>query len=598
MIHEEHEMKDDMDFKLLARLMRFAKGHISGLVGSIILLLFVIATDLLRPIILGRAVDEVITNQALTSMVTKENMLMKWIILFIILLIAGMLVSYFQTILLNRTGQMIIYGIREQLFSHLQGLSVEFYNQHPVGKLVTRVTNDTETLNEMYTSVIANSVKSVLTIIGISIMMMILNLRLSLLVFSVIPLVLFSTFLFRKFSRKAYRDVRTRVSMINTYLSEHISGMKIVQIFSKEEKKLEQFDEINDLLYEANRREVLVFGIYRPTMYLIYVIGLGAVVGYGGYQVLSGDMTIGVLVIFLQYVSNFFDPIQQLAEQFNILQSAFAAAEKIFSLLDDENRIENPEGAKGLEDVKGRIEFRDVTFSYIPGEPVLKKVNFVVEPGETVAFVGATGAGKTSILNLLSRYYDIDDGSITIDDQDIRKLDKYEIRRNVGQMLQDVFLFTGTIRDNIKLGDETIRDEEMIEAARYVNAHGFIERLPNKYEEKVYERGATYSAGQRQLLSFARTLAYDPKILILDEATANIDTETEILIQDALTKLMEGRTTLVVAHRLSTIQHADKIVVLSHGEVKEIGNHQTLLQKRGLYYQLYQLQMNSQGDLV
>ena len=598
MIHEEHEMKDDMDFKLLARLMRFAKGHISGLVGSIILLLFVIATDLLRPIILGRAVDEVITNQALTSMVTKENMLMKWIILFVILLIAGMLVNYFQTILLNRTGQKIIYGIREQLFSHLQGLSVEFYNQHPVGKLVTRVTNDTETLNEMYTSVIANSVKSVLTIIGISIMMMILNLRLSLLVFSVIPLVLFSTFLFRKFSRKAYRDVRTRVSMINTYLSEHISGMKIVQIFSKEEKKLEQFDEINDLLYEANRREVLVFGIYRPTMYLIYVIGLGAVVGYGGYQVLSGDMTIGVLVIFLQYVSNFFDPIQQLAEQFNILQSAFAAAEKIFSLLDDENRIDNPEGAKNLECVKGRIEFKDVTFSYIPGEPVLKKVNFVVEPGETVAFVGATGAGKTSILNLLSRYYDIDDGSITIDDQDIRKLDKYEIRRNVGQMLQDVFLFTGTIRDNIKLGDETISDEEMIEAARYVNAHGFIERLPHKYDEKVYERGATYSAGQRQLLSFARTLAYDPKILILDEATANIDTETEILIQDALTKLMEGRTTLVVAHRLSTIQHADKIVVLSHGEVKEIGNHQTLLQKRGLYYQLYQLQMNSQGDLV
>jgi ABC-type multidrug transport system fused ATPase/permease subunit len=366
--------------------------------------------------------------------------------------------------------------------------------------------------------------------------------------------------------------------------------MKIVQIFGKEKAKLKAFDEINDGLLKANLKELIVFGIYRPSMYLIYVIGLGIVLGYGGYQVIHHMLTIGVLVIYLQYISNFFDPIQQLAEQFNILQSAFAAAEKIFSLLDEEPENKTIIAPKVLDQVEGRIEFRNVSFAYVEDEYVLKDISFSVEPGETVAFVGATGAGKTSILNLLSRYYEIQHGEILLDGHNIKKLDPHSIRAHVGQMLQDVFLFTGDIKENIRLGDTTITEEAIVEAAKTVNAHHFIEKLPDHYDAHVYERGSTFSAGQRQLLSFARTLAYKPSVLVLDEATANIDTETEVLIQDALLKLMEGRTTLVVAHRLSTIQHADKIVVLHKGRIKEIGNHQTLLNKKGLYYNLYQLQ--------
>ncbi len=681
----EHEMASQIDRKLLKRLLGYATKHKWPIVLSLALLVVVVAIDLARPVIIGKAVDEVIINydkiysvveaevdmtqmkgsvviqgqslvleeqsedslgkkailvygeegyylvsdltmdEALaiqsdayvdgtgaTSQVvsgdsdylgvlmSKEEMrllrqsdfgkLVRLMVIFIGILIAGLLIGYYQTILLHYTGQKIIYDIRKDIFAHIQGLSVEFFNEHPVGQLVTRVTNDTETLNEMYTSVIVNSVKSVLTLIGIAGMMMVLNLRLSLIVFMVVPLIGLATWLFRKYSRKAYRDVRTKVSAVNTFLSEHISGMKIVQIFHKEKSKMAAFNEINTGLKKANLRQLLIFGVYRPSMYFLYVIGLGLVLGFGGWQVMKGLLTLGVLVMFIQYISNFFDPIQQLAEQFNILQSAFASAEKIFTLLDDHAVIEDAANAKELKQIDGRIEFKNVSFAYVEDDYVLKDVSFTVEPGETVAFVGATGAGKTSILNLLSRYYDIQEGEILIDGVNIKHLKKHNIRRHIGQMLQDVFLFTGTIRDNISLGDESISEEAMIEAAKTVNAYPFISKLKEGFKEPVYERGATFSAGQRQLLSFARTLAYKPSILVLDEATANIDTETEILIQDALKKLMEGRTTLVVAHRLSTIQHADKIVVLHKGRIKEIGNHQTLLANKGLYYNLYRLQ--------
>ncbi|PKM68882.1 MAG: ABC transporter ATP-binding protein [Firmicutes bacterium HGW-Firmicutes-2] len=673
---EDQNIESGYDGVLLKRLLKYAKKHYFAIALSMILLVVVVGIELIRPIIIGQAIDEVIVNyQKIYSQVSPEegfgiagtgyvedednlmaaskatiiydegryyfiqdltyeealsirdeegslddegnfvteqgltysamlltpeeidllrsmdySALLRLMVIFIIILIAGLLIAYLQTILLHYTGQKIIYEIRDEVFAHIQGRSIEFFNQNPVGKLVTRVTNDTETLNEMYTSVIVNSVQSVLTLVGISVMMVVLNWRLALAVFLVLPLVLLSTLIFRKYSRKAYRDVRSRVSMVNTFLSEHISGMKIVQIFGKEKAKLKAFDDINDGLFKANMKELMVFGVYRPTMYLIYVLSLAMVLGFGGYQVMEGLLTIGVLVIYLQYISNFFDPIQQLAEQFGILQSAFAAAEKIFSLLDDDQSIENQEHPIALESVKGHIEFKNVWFAYNEDEYVLKDISFTVNPGETVAFVGATGAGKTSVLNLLTRYYDIQQGEILLDGHNIKTLDKHNIRKHVGQMLQDVFLFTGDIKENIRLGEESISDEDVVAAAKFVNAHIFIEKMTNKYDEHVFERGATLSAGQRQLLSFARTLAYKPSVLVLDEATANIDTETEVLIQDALLKLMENRTTLVVAHRLSTIQHADKIVVLHKGRIKEIGNHQTLLSKKGLYYNLYQLQ--------
>ena len=681
MREEQEQMTTEVDRKIVRRLLGYGRKHALAITFSLFLLVLVVGVELIRPVLIGRAVDEVIVNyttvysevgdpsidnaitvgqryliedesnrypdapkamlvygskgyhlaydltyeeavdlkveasvwegdsgpvvvkagreyatevmsqDAMTQLRMDDFRSLLWLIgLYLALLIVGMVISYYQTVLLHYTGQRIIYEIREEIFEHIQALSVEFFNDRPVGQLVTRVTNDTENLNEMYTNVVVNAFRSTLTMIGIGAMMFILSWRLSLAVFTVLPLIVFATWLFRRHSRKAYRDVRSHVSAMNSFLSEHISGMKILQIFHREDRKLEEFDGINTDLKKANLRQLFIFGIYRPSMYFIYTIALALVLGYGGRQVMSGVLTIGVLVMFIQYVNNFFDPIQQLAEQFNILQSAFASAEKIFSLLDETEIIEDKDGAEALEEVRGHIEFKNVSFAYTEDEYVLKDVSFTVEPGETVAFVGATGAGKTSILNLLSRYYDIQKGDILIDGKNIKDLKKHSIRQHIGQMLQDVFLFTGDISDNIRLGDETVTDEDMIEATKYVNAHPFISRLKDQYKEHVYERGATFSAGQRQLLSFARTLAYKPSVLVLDEATANIDTETELLIQDALAKLMEGRTTLVVAHRLSTIQHADKIVVLHKGRVKEIGNHQTLLANKGLYYNLYKLQ--------
>lgn len=681
--NEAGDMKKGYDRVIIRRLFTYAKPYVAWIVFSLVLLIGVVGVELLRPILVGSAVDDMIsrydepyamveegepgaiaigqvyvvedkelkqknrlkarivhdeayeqpyflvthlTDEELEAMknteaVTKTDEgyaiangdttkqaiqldeeqikqlrkeqidgLLRITILFIVILIIGLVVSYFQKIILHYTGQKIIYNIRNEVFAHLQGLSVKFFNNNPVGKLVTRVTNDTETLNEMYTNVIVNSVKSMLMLVGITVMMFVLDWRLTLAIFIVIPLIIIASMLFRHFSRKCYREVRTKVAAINTFLSEHISGMRIVQIFSQEEQKMKAFDKANNDLKKSYLKQLIVFGIYRPTMYLLYVVGLSIVLGYGGYMVIKGQMSIGKLIIFIQYISSFFDPIQQLAEQFNILQSAMASAEKIFTLLDEDSKIENRDNPLALEQVKGEIEFRNVWFAYNDEEWVLKDVSFKVKPGETVAFVGATGAGKTSILNLLSRYYDIQKGDIFLDGHNIKALELSKLRSHIGQMLQDVFLFTGDIKSNIRLREDYITENQIVEASKYVNADKFISKLPSKYDEQVYERGATFSAGQRQLLSFARTLAFDPSILILDEATANIDTETELLIQDALYKLMEGRTTLVVAHRLSTIQHADNIIVLHKGRIKEIGNHQELLAKKGIYHNLYKLQ--------
>ncbi|MCG8539419.1 MAG: ABC transporter ATP-binding protein/permease [Clostridia bacterium] len=516
--------------------------------------------------------------------------LMRFALLFVIIVLLGSGVQYLQALLLQYTGQKIIYKIRMDVFSHVQNMEIDFFNSIPIGKLVTRVTNDTETINEMYTSVIINSVKNIFILVGIVIAMISFNFRLSLLTYSVIPILIGSTIIFRKYSKIIYRQIRENVAAVNGFLSEHISGIKVIQVFAKEEEKYDEFVKINGQLNKSNKNQITAFSIFGPSLYFLRITSTAIIMYFGGRYVLEGIITIGILIAFTQYISRFFTPLQQLAEQFNVFQSAMASAERIFGLLDRKPKLRDKEDGIKPDKMKGCIEFKNVWFSYKEDEWVLKDVSFKIEAGEAVAFVGATGAGKTTILSLIGKYYDIQKGEILIDGINIKDIKTENLRKHIGQMLQDVFIFSGDIESNIKLKNDGITDEDMIKSSKYVNAHRFIEKLPGKYKHEVHERGATLSAGERQLLSFARTLVREPSILILDEATANIDTETEKLIQDALYKIMKGRTTLAVAHRLSTIQHSDKIIVMHKGRVNEIGSHQELLDKKGLYYNLVQLQ--------
>jgi len=460
-----------------------------------------------------------------------------------------------------------------------------------VGKIVTRVTNDVEALNEMYTQILVRLIKNFAKIIGLMVVMFLLNAKLAALTLCLMPLIVVLTIVFKSISKTTYRIVRTKLTALNTYLSEHLSGMKVIQIFAKEKEKDMEFKDRARDMFHASYREMLVFAIFRPLMYILSIVALCIILGVGSNIVLEGVITAGTLYIFSDYIRSFFDPIQELAEQFSTLQSAMASAEKIFTILDEEPLVKNPENPVELGKVKGRIEFENVWFAYQGEDWILKDVSFTIEPGQRVAFVGATGAGKSSILNLIGRYYDIQKGRITIDGVDIKEMSTDELRSAIGQVQQDVFMFTGDIKSNIRLKNEEITEDEIKEAARYVNADGFIEQLEQGYDEPVTERGATLSAGQRQLISFARTLAYDPAILVMDEATANIDTETESLIQEALEKLMQNRTTIMVAHRLSTIQHADKIMVMHKGRIRETGTHQELLAQDGIYKKLYELQL-------
>ncbi|MCR5154532.1 MAG: ABC transporter ATP-binding protein/permease, partial [Lachnospiraceae bacterium] len=444
-----------------------------------------------------------------------------------------------------------------------------------------------------YTSILVRLIKNIAKIIGLTGVLVYFSVKLAAVSFALIPLIVVITLFFKRASKTIYRITRTKLTAINTYLSEHISGMKAIQIFDREPEKSKEFDERADNYFDASYREMLIFAVFRPAMYLLSTGALCLVLGYGGFSVLNMSITVGTLYIFTNYIGSLFEPIQELAEQFGTLQQAFASAEKIFTILDEEPTVKNPENPVTPDKIKGRIVFDHVWFAYNNEDWVLKDVSFTIEPGQKVAFVGATGAGKTSVLSLIGRYYDIQKGSITIDGIDIRELNKDTLRSAIGQVQQDVFLFTGDIRSNIRLKNENITDDDIKAAAKYVNAAGFIEKLERGYDEPVTERGTTLSAGQRQLISFARTLAYDPAILVMDEATANIDTETEVLIQDALEKLMKGRTTIMVAHRLSTIQHADKIIVLHKGEIRESGKHQELLAANGIYKKLYELQLAS-----
>lgn len=574
----------------MKRLMSYLKPHKWLMILACFLVVGGICVELYKPIIIGNAIDDYITNNIELELEAAFTGILRAGALYALMLLLGFVLNSSTTWILQNIGQSIIYKLREEVFAHIHSLSVSFFNTEPVGKLVTRVSNDTEAVNELFSQILAKLFKNSVKIIGFALVMLSIDVKMALYSFLLLPIVTALTFFFRYLSRKAYRITRNRITELNTFLSEHISGMKLIQIFAREKEKYKEFETKSTLLFQANWREVMTFAVFRPCIYMLSVIAMAVVIGQGSASVLSGTVSLGTLFIFINYIGSFFEPIQELAEQFGTLQSSLASAEKLFSILDEKPEIVNPEYPKKVQ-IKGRIEFKHVWFAYEKEDYILKDVSFVIEPGEKVAFVGATGAGKSSILNLIGRYFDVQKGEILIDGVDIRQMDTDVLRRAIGQVQQDVFIFTGDIKGNISLKNENISQEEIVRAAHIVNADSFINKMPHGFDESVTERGSTLSAGQRQLLSFARTLAYQPTILVLDEATANIDTETESLITQALEKLMEGRTTIMVAHRLSTIQHADKIIVMHKGEIRESGSHQELLEQDGMYKKLYDLQL-------
>lgn len=592
----DRNMKDG---DIVRRLLVYAKPHIGAFISVLVIMALTIAYDIVSPIIVGKITGMVAEDFELAGLFTH-------VAAYVGILIISVLCTYFQAIILQKIGQKILSALREKVFTHIESLSHEQLHHIPVGKLVTRVTNDTNAISMMFTNILVNLIKNAFVVVGIFIAMLCINVQLTLMVLCFVPFVVLFTVIFRKFSRKAYREVKDGTTDINTYLSENLSGMKITQIFNREERKMKDFVTRSKKLGKAKSKQMFVFGIFRPMVYALYISSVLCLFYLGGKGYIQGTTFLGqviaveTLVTFYMYISKFFNPIQSLAEQFNALQSAFASAEKIFSILDMDPIVVDEPDAIELETVRGEIEFKDVWFAYKPDEWVLQGVCFKVEAGQTVAFVGSTGSGKTTILSLICRNYDIQKGEILIDGINIKKIKISSLRRHFGQMLQDVFLFSGTIRSNIVLRMDDVEEQQIIDACKYVNADTFINKLENGLDEEVRERGNNFSAGQRQLLSFARTILHKPSVMILDEATANIDTETEILIQDSLTRMMKIGTMLVVAHRLSTIQHADNIILLSHGKIMEQGTHSELLAQKGRYHKLYMLQyekslQNQQG---
>ena len=581
------------DTEITKRLLKYAKPHWKSFLIVFFIMLLSIAYDIVSPIIISKIAD----------MLTKDfemKQIFTMIGVYASILLVSLFCQYCQAIILQKTGQRIISALRYDTFEHIEKLSHQQFAEIPVGKLVTRVTNDTNAVSMMFTNIFVNLTKNSLVIIGVLAAMFFMNLQLTLMVLCFAPFIIIFTVIFRKFSRKAYRKVKDGTTNINTFLSENLSGMKIIRIFDRKKEKKAEFDEKNNELGRAKRRQIFVFGIFRPTIYMLYISSILALLYLSGRGYIKGlsfagqVITADVLVAFYIYIQKFFNPIQTLAEQFNWLQSAFASAEKIFTILDIKPEIVDMPDAVDIGEIKGEIEFDHVWFAYKEEHWILKDVSFKAEAGQTVALVGPTGAGKTTILSLLCRNYDIQKGRILIDGVDIRKYTVSSLRRQFGQMLQTVFLFSGTIKSNIVLRDETLSDEEVWEACKYVNADKFISQLDDGLEHEVREFGNNFSAGQRQLISFARTVLYKPKIMILDEATANIDTETEQLIQDSLERIMNIGTMLIVAHRLSTIQHSDNIIVLADGQIAEQGTHEELLARHGRYYNLYTLQHRRQ----
>lgn len=582
----ENINKNEMNKKSSTmRLIAYMKPYAHWVIFALLLVLGLTAFDLYRPMLVGDAIDTFGANG-------DYDVIIATAIKYAVVLALSFAFNIAQTWILQKTGQNIILQMRKDLYRHIQSLGSRYFDITPVGKLVTRVTNDVEALNEMYSGILVQLFRNIVKIVGLAGVMLVLDVRLAAISFVLMPLVIGLTVLCQKIARNIYRLYRTRLTDINTFLSEHLSGMKIIQIFGRQERKFEEFHDKNTKLYKAFYREMLMYAVFRPIIYILSILSLMIVLWFGSRNVFDEIISVGTLYIFSNYIRSFFDPIQELAEQFSTLQSSIASAEKIFTVMDEDEFIPEVENPKQPDKITGKIEFDHVWFAYDGENYVLKDVSFVINPGEKVAFVGATGAGKSSILNLIGRYYDIQKGHIYIDGIDIRQLSKKQLRSAIGQMQQDVFIFEGDVAYNIRLNDDAITDAQVKAAAEYVNASHFIEKLPQGYHEPVTERGATFSAGERQLLSFARTLAHNPSILVMDEATANIDTETEILIQEALEKLMDGRTTIMVAHRLSTIQHADCIMVMHKGRICERGTHRELLEQDGIYRKLYELQIS------
>jgi ATP-binding cassette, subfamily B, multidrug efflux pump len=584
---EDEVLGKAYDSRLMKRLLTYIKPYRKYVFFAIFLNIIVAALGPLRPYLTEIAVDKYIAKS------DYQGLLLIGILLFASLLLQAV-IQYFLTYFTQLLGQKTIFDLREQLFTHTQRLALRFYDKTPIGRIVTRVTNDIESLNDLFSSGIVMIFSDVFIILWIFAFMFFMDVKLSLVTLSVLPVLIYGTFVFRKKVRERYRDVRLHLARLNSYMQEHITGMSIVQIFNKQKAEKERFYGINGDHRDAWIKSVFYYAIFYPGVELISSIAVGLIIWYGGGEVLRSSLTIGVLFAFLQYTEMFFRPIRDLSEKYNIMQTAMASSERIFKLLDNKTFIKNAENPVDIKKLHGGIEFKNVWFAYNDEEYVLKDVSFKINPGETIAIVGATGAGKTTLINILTRFYDIQKGSILVDGIDIRTIDKKELRKYISIVLQDVFLFSGTVNSNISMDNDEIPEEKIINAAKLVGADKFIESLPQKYDEMVMERGATLSVGQKQLISFARALAYDPQILVLDEATSSVDTETEILIQKAIEKLLVGRTAIVIAHRLSTIQNADKIIVMHKGEVRETGNHQELLAKRGIYFKLYQLQYKDQ----
>lgn len=589
--HDDDILGKAYDSALLRRLLRYLKPYRWAVVLGVFLLLVSTFLTLSIPYLVKEAIDSGIA----IGDSNRLAVLMGWVIL---VLVADFLVRYAQTYLVQWMGQQAVFDLRQGVFSHLQKLNLSFYDKNPVGRLLTRVTSDVSVLGELFSSGVVAIFGDLFTLIGIVAYMVYLDLELSLVTFTVLPLLVYATMVFRKKARESYRQVRLGIAKINAYLSEHIGGMTVVKLFAQKERSQARFTGLSAELREAHLKSVLYHAVFFPVVEIIGAVSLALIIWYGGADVLAGALTFGTIAAFVQYVDRFYQPIRDLAEKYNILQSAMASSERIFKLLDTHPEFESPPGARKVENVRGEIRFENVWFAYRPGEWVLKDINLTIRPGEKVAIVGATGAGKTSLVGLLTRFYDYQKGKIFLDGVELKELEISSLRRTIGLVLQDVFLFSGDIAYNIRLGNPSISDEKLTTAARRVNLERFVNRLSGGYRAVVEERGSTFSVGQKQLLSFARALAFDPKILILDEATSSVDTETELLIRDALEKLLAGRTSLVIAHRLSTVEKSDRIIVLHKGEIRETGTHAELLAQRGIYYRLYLLQYKNVENQV
>jgi len=584
------------DKELYKKLFTYLRPVLFKFILALFLVLIIVLLDLLPSFLTGEVINILNNESKYFSSYTGStlNLIGILVLSYLSILVVSLFINFFYQHLLQNIGQNMIYEVRSDTFNHIESLSIEQINREPIGRLVTRVTNDTNALSELFTSVLVLLIRYLLTIIIIYIVMFVTSVKLTLLISIVVPIILIASIIFRRTSRKSYRNVRNALSTMNSYLSENISGMKVTQIFNQEDKKLKEFNERNSDLRSANLKQIFIFSIFRPLMYFLFVVCIVITLYFGSIEVNKGNLLVGSLVTYYGLVNKFFNPIENLAEQFNQLQSALASSEKIFTLLDTKQAIVDSENARDIEKIKGKIEFKHVYFAYTKDNWILEDVSFVVEAGSTCAFVGATGAGKSTILNLITRNYDIQKGEILIDDINIKDIKISSLRKNIGVMLQDVFLFSGTIRDNITVFENKYSDKEIIEACKFVNADDIINKYSDKLDHIVEERGSNYSQGERQLISFARTILPKPNVIVLDEATANIDTKTEKIIEDSLSKMSNIGTMLSVAHRLSTIQHSDKIIVLNHGKIVEEGNHQELLKKRGMYYTLYELQYKNQ----